>query len=557
MNATNGPSGSSSPTIISYLIDEHARFLNTDDLLSSNELEKIKIIYNNILCDITAYDPKHVKSLSDLENKLYSRIIKLEENEKGNKSLEEELFNHTITSTEDNKKNTKKESEKKYTEYTKIKNTEITKNDNTEFKKSYFSYLVDLIEDVIEFIRNLSFFENKIKIEHIKTEFKIKEIKVENKVEITSDRIEEAHKIFREKFNQMESRALEKKIHPELETIKELKNSQESDVKQELARLKSIPRIAKSLKKVGKQLTEKHQVAFGRSIELTEKLKDTHYIINHGQNLELMLVNIVARQLKQEFESHHYKSFEPLRHNIALRDIQENIQIVDWYKEKMEPPKFGFDKDYLNDHHFRNEILSGDCVLESQGEFESALHFFAGGKNVAAKNRSSFESWTLKLLQPIIQDYFPDKSVQDQLCHDLVNLLKRFPKGKDPYSTEGGNLYSTCVPKERFDESCYFSMTNGHPLENQETLKRKIDVMQLGEYKYRDFDEEDGWRSDCAPQIRILTHKIRPDDGYHVILNSTLTSDELKKIEEEVFDCIEAALAGYRIKKPPENTMFF
>ncbi len=49
------------------------------------------------------------------------------------------------------------------------------------------------------------------------------------------------------------------------------------------------------------------------------------------------------------------------------------------------------------------------------------------------------------------------------------------------------------------------------------------------------------------PQIRVLTHKIQPEDRYHVIMNSTLTSDSLLKIDEEVSLCIQAALTGYRV----------
>lgn len=93
MNTTNDLSGSSSPTIISYLIrgqgghvgGRRAIFLNADELLRSKELNKIKSIYINILCDITAYDPGHVKKFSELEKKLYNHIIELENSNKVSK----------------------------------------------------------------------------------------------------------------------------------------------------------------------------------------------------------------------------------------------------------------------------------------------------------------------------------------------------------------------------------------------------------------------------------------------------------------------------------------
>ncbi len=295
-----------------------------------------------------------------------------------------------------------------------------------------------------------------------------------------------------------------------------------SDFKQELIRLKSILRIATSLEKVNKKFSTRHQVAFGRSIELREKLKDTHYVINHGQNLELMLVNMIARKMKQEFEPHYYESFEPLRHDTALRNIKEDIHTVAWYQNQISRRK-------TNDHDLRKELLCGDCVLESTEPGESALDFFAGSTNVA--NRDG--SLTFRLLLTIVQDYIPDQRVASKLCSDLANLMNSCPKD--------GNLYSICVPKEKFDESCYFSHPYGVPLKNQKELKGKIDKMQSGE-------DSIGY-----PQIRVLTHKIRPEDRYHVIMHLTLSSEQLSIIDDEVSLCIQAVLTAYRVQKSPEK----
>ncbi len=446
------------PTIISYRsqTDEFSHFLNVEDLLKSDNSEKIKKIYNDILCSVAAYDPNHVESLVNVENKLYDRIVNLE-----------------------------------------IKRKEEIQNKNTGWKALCLGILTLGVRPLILYNKK----------ESIQSEI---------------DQIGKTHKKFFHALNQMKYRVVDKELHPKLEVMKELEKSQLSDVEQELFRLKSIPRIATSLEKVNKKLSKNHQVAFGRSIELREKLKDTHYVINHGQNLELMLVNTIAQKLKQEFEPHYYESFEPLRHDTALRHIKEDTHTVAWYQNQIS-------NEGTDDTSLRKELLCGDCVLESTKPYESALDFFAKSTNIANQGGS----FTFQLLLTIAQDYIPDQRVAEKLCSDLVNLMNKCPKG--------GNLYSICVPKEKFDESCYFSKAFGVPLKYQEYFRGKIDKMQSGE-------DPSGY-----PQIRVLTHKIRPEDGYHVIMNSTLTSEQLLKIDDEVSLCIQAALTGYRVQKSPKK----
>ncbi len=68
------------PTIISYRsqTDQSSHFLNVEDLLESDNSKKIKDIYNDILCSVTAYDPNHMESFIHVENKLYDRMVTLE-----------------------------------------------------------------------------------------------------------------------------------------------------------------------------------------------------------------------------------------------------------------------------------------------------------------------------------------------------------------------------------------------------------------------------------------------------------------------------------------------
>lgn len=448
------------PTIISYRShsDQTSHFLNVEDLVKSDDFQKISEVYENIFNSVTAYDPNHADSLIKVENTLYKRIIKLETD--------------------------------KANEYAKK---------NTGWKAIIYSVLTLGIRALV---------------------FKLKEMHMNSKVQS----MHKEHARFSRSLEQMQFRQMQKELHPKPEAIQQLENRRLGQLDQELGRLKSIERINKSLGEVTKRknLSLKHQVAYGHSLELREQLKDTHYVINHGQNLQLMVVNILARKLKREFEPLFYESYEPLRHNTALRHIREDTHTIAWYQNTISRRK-------IDDHGLRKELLCGDCMLESTLRLESALDFFSGSKNIAATD----SYFAHNLLLTIVQDYIPDFKTSNRLCDDLVNLLQNCP--------EGGNLYSICIPKEKFDESCYFSKPYGMPLENQKYLKTMLDDMQAG-------------KEPCGyPQVRVLTHKIRAEDGFYVVLNSTLSDYQLLKIEEEVTTCIQAALTGYRVQKRPKR----
>lgn len=452
------------PTIISYRsqTDQTSHFVNLDDLLKIDNYKNVKQVYDDIYRSVTAYEPDHVNSLKKVEGKLYNRVTQLENEKK------EELITQ--------------------------KNAKIVLSILTlGIRTLVFLYRIKKVEDEIK-------------------------------------EMDKNHKAFIHSLSQMEQRHLDKELHAKPEKIVELEKNRLENPEDELNRLKLNPRIAKSLQKVTSQvqasLPTQHQVAIGRSIELREQLKDTHYVINHGQNFELMIVNIVARILKQEFEPHQYESFEPLRHDTALRHIKEDTQTVAWYQNQINSGVY-------NDHSFRRELICGDCVLESTAKYESAIDFFAFSMNIAHGRKHP--TFIKNILMSIVQDYIPNYEVANTLCDDLERLLTQHPWG--------GNLYSICVPKEKFDESCYFSQPFGVALENQQKLKGLLDVMQEGEGVY----------PSGMPQIRVLTHKVRAEDGFHVILNSTFSSNQLSKIEDEVATSIQAALTGYRIQKKPDK----
>ena len=267
-------------------------------------------------------------------------------------------------------------------------------------------------------------------------------------------KLENIHKAFHRSIGQMKRRALEKAIHSKPDAIKRLESVRLSDTKMELKRLKTYPRIAHSLQMVKHlNMSEDMQVAYGHSLELQEALKETHYVINHGQNIPLMLLNIVARQLTNEFNPDRYESFEPLRHETALRHIAKDSQTCAWFQAALSQKG-------VTDSAFRRELICGDCFLESTDAGESALFYFAQGINVAAQE----PSFVKKVLLTIIQDYVTDPKIAKKLCDDLMNLTFN-------QAHKGGNLYSICVPKERLMRAVIFLMLMAMPMKIKSNSK--------------------------------------------------------------------------------------
>ncbi len=280
----------------------------------------------------------------------------------------------------------------------------------------------------------------------------------------------------------------------------------------ELSRLSQDLRIQKSLQKIESShyyydpLTAAQKVAIAQSIELRENLKDTYYVINHGQNNSGIIANILAKKVNELFEAKKYEYFEVLRHDVFLQGISKK-QDVAWYKKKME---------YGSDHDYRNEIICGDIQLENTTSYESAIDFFAFSKNIAAAEDYNF---TQRIIEKIAGKYFQsDKKLVEQVSKELTDLSK---------GLTGGTLYSICIPKTKFDSVGYLSGPFGHPLHDTFTSD-DLDSLQDG-------------LSSISTQARLLTAKLDPKEDIFILPHSTLSIKELRKIEGIVENCLLGA----------------
>ncbi|MES2199368.1 MAG: hypothetical protein V4489_04290, partial [Chlamydiota bacterium] len=280
-------------------------------------------------------------------------------------------------------------------------------------------------------------------------------------------------------------------------------------VESELSRLKENPRIQKSLEKIKSSyhitLTNPQKVALAQSIELREKLKCTHYVLNHGQANNNIIVNILAKKITELFEAKKYEYFEILRHNVFLENIPKE-QDVDWYKNKMK---------YDIDHKYRKELICADIRLENTDGCESAIDFFARGFNIASSHDSNF---TLKIIEQVTRKYFnSNEKLTGQVSGELTLLSEKLT---------GSTLYSICIPKTKFGSLGYLSGPYGRP--------------SAGTY---DLDSLQDGTSSLSSQVRLLTAKLDPKEGIFILPHSTLTTEEFHKIESVVEKCLLRAKA--------------
>lgn len=321
--------------------------------------------------------------------------------------------------------------------------------------------------------------------------------------------IDDTYKLFNKYLTNTEETILpkeKKRSHP---ALIELSRSQLSNPQAELARLKKIDRVQESLSRTHiNSLSTRQQIAIGHSIELRETFKSKYYVINHGQNLVLMAVNLLAKKLKQIFEPQQYRDFEIMRHDVFLRRIQ-NHQNIDWFKKTM-----------VNqiDHGFRNELICGDAYLESTIKGESAISYFASMTNVALRDGSLN---VFHLIDAMIEHYFPDRDTRTKLRTQILQLCSILDIKNE------GTIYSICVPKVEFESVGYISKPYGHPIS---CGLHALDAMQNG-CRYEG-------------QIRLLTHKLDPNKGFMIVPHSTLSKKQIDRLEQDIEFLLQQAKLG-------------
>ena len=289
----------------------------------------------------------------------------------------------------------------------------------------------------------------------------------------------------------------------------------------ELTRLTNNPiinnRILEAIKGELNEFNINQRIAFGRSLEIFEIFKKTHYVFHHGQPGKLFLpLNFLIKSMVSFQENKFplsntnkilslHETF--IRHPIQVKNITRDVK---FYVDNIR-------KGYIrrhNDHIYTKELLSVDAHLTSTAIAESALCIFLSKSNSRSNLRdigineiSSLSNNKEKFLEEFI-------IFENNICKEQWN----------------GILYTICVEKNYFPQCGYLSLPFGISYPDEYKLKyynmvNDTDILDKLQNTIEHTNEY------ATPQVRLLTHKLDPqyvkififpaitDDKYLFFLN--------------------------------------
>jgi hypothetical protein len=274
--------------------------------------------------------------------------------------------------------------------------------------------------------------------------------------------------------------------------VNKWKRIERAPYNKELDRLITNPTINRRLLEVSKcedcQFSMNHRIAFGRSLEVFNIFKETHYVFHHGQCGAVFLpLNILTKiVMDKQFNAIPSPHETFLRHPIQTQNINRDIK---FYTEHIKPGNIHKHSDNI----YTRELLSVDAHLSSTAMAESAFrHLIARG------HRGT---------------HIRDIAINEiaSLCNDKSNFLEEFNTVQDViYNLNWyGILYAICVEKSYFPQCGYLSVPVGIAYPEEYKIKYYnttnddiiLDKMQNTYEHTCDY---------VTPQVRLLTHKLDP-----------------------------------------------
>lgn len=282
---------------------------------------------------------------------------------------------------------------------------------------------------------------------------------------------------------------------------KQLKKRRKNDPQEEYTRLTHIQKVQNSFSSVG-YLTQRQCIAYGHSLEVREAFKKDHFIFNHGQSTSFMVINIFVKELLKKTKPGTLHGYHVLRDPLFLTTERS----PSWYEQNCD-----------NDMYHSTDLISVDACLESTAWAESAFYYFSNNTSASFPN----------ILRPLIEKHLSNKAKQTTLFTQLTQLMES--------CSASGNLYTICVPKEQFHEVGYLSLSYGRGIA---TLKNIAPPQKLAvERAYLErMQEGRSWS-----QVRLVAHRLTPENGVKIFLNSTFTKQEKDALKTKIRHLIEEA----------------
>jgi hypothetical protein len=294
--------------------------------------------------------------------------------------------------------------------------------------------------------------------------------------------------------------------------LRNIERQRLSDPKIELCRLKSIPFIARRLQNLDISYTSRncflqpnifHKISYGRSLEILDTIKETHFVLNHGQASSCLLsLNL--------FVSHLYNK----KNNIGDEILSNEVKLR-YYTCSHSTTYFknilninNFNKTKLTDRDHGANLISCDGYLGSIDHAESALSFF-----LSNSSKDNLIKW--KSINGLVDKYIIDERKKLSFIEEFTKLDELIFYNDDPSYKYSGNLYTIIIPKHEFDPIGYISRPLGLYEHYPRCSRNILDDLQMDE----SVGKEESLQIRLVANkkfsdIKILTFPSRSDDTF-------------------------------------------
>lgn len=337
-------------------------------------------------------------------------------------------------------------------------------------------------------------------------------------------KVRSSHSQFLTQFKLLEDKLETKEVIPRLADVWKLQEKYLSDPNQEIKRLLQVHRVLKTctfkdpalitLKEFDYiRLNTQQKIAWYRSLELQELLKDTHYVLNHGLNYPLVSLMSLASVLEKKFSKFDSRGSSVLRNKHIYKESDVKGYTADWFKKYL----FAFH----HDGRYSKYLISADIDLTNTAKWESALGFYARESNITLWYRGN--SWIKKEMRSLLSFYFKDKSTINKIVEEVIQVFNQ-----PEHLNSGAGLYSICVPKNQYNKVFYLAKPYGYKY--GELSQEYLSSIQSGDQQVYNYYGD--------LQVRVLGHMMDKSNGVFTIAHRANHTEEqtLHKDLEHILD---------------------
>ena len=270
------------------------------------------------------------------------------------------------------------------------------------------------------------------------------------------------------------------------------------------------------------------KVILGRSLEIMENYKESHFVFTHGKNYYGSLIDDFIKDI---FRAYQPGACRSLYKHTRLPNVSSQIKNCKDFFNLFKP----YEKNFSDNVH-TNHLISGDWNLFSGESCESALDCFTLNTSIMMRwGESSIKRKLKKGLKPLIRN----KVVRNGLMRKVSSLINNEIEERDGrYS--GGAFYIFCIPKDviRNEQTnfVYLSHEYGKPCSHYEGSPADIiEGLQNKTIEQRCRSQvcirDEMYEKKCISQVRILTGPLAKCQGARIFRLAAEPKHKRKEIK--------------------------